>query len=60
MTRQISALKTLPTATILAAARGPMQKTVMALYKRILGDHLHARTPPGQHAEAIVGAPPHD
>jgi hypothetical protein len=27
----------------------------MARCKRILGDHLHARTLPGQRAEAAVG-----
>ena len=27
----------------------------MARYKRILGDHLHARTLPGQQAEAAIG-----
>jgi hypothetical protein len=55
MTRLIRTLKTLPTATTLAAARGPRRKTAMARCKRILGDHLHARTLPGQHAEAAVG-----
>lgn len=30
-------------------------ETAMARYKRILGDHLHARTLPGQQAEAAIG-----
>jgi hypothetical protein len=37
-----------------------MWKTAMALCKRTLGDHLHARALSSQRAEAIVGAPPHD
>jgi transposase len=30
-------------------------ETAMARYKRILGDHLHARKLPGQQAEAAIG-----
>lgn len=30
-------------------------ETAMARYQRILGDHLHARTHPGQQAEAAIG-----
>jgi hypothetical protein len=30
-------------------------KTAMSRYKRILGDHLHARKLPGQQAEAAIG-----
>src|SRR5689334_11876859 len=30
-------------------------ETAMARYKRILGDHLHARKLPGQQAEAALG-----
>ena len=32
-----------------------MAETAMARYKRILGDHLHARKLPGQQAEAAIG-----
>jgi len=32
-----------------------MAETAMARYKRILGDHLHARELPGQQAEAAIG-----
>jgi hypothetical protein len=30
-------------------------ETAMARYKRILGDHLHARKLPGQQTEAAIG-----
>ena len=30
-------------------------ETAMSRYKRILGDHLHARELPGQQAEAAIG-----
>ena len=32
-----------------------MAETAMARYKRIFGDHLHARKLPGQQAEAAIG-----
>ena len=32
-----------------------MAETAMSRYKRILGDHLHARKLPGQQAEAAIG-----
>ena len=31
------------------------EETAMARYKGILGGHLHARTPPAQQAEAMIG-----
>lgn len=35
--------------------KGSIAETAMARYKRILGDHLHARKLPGQQAETALG-----
>ena len=35
--------------------RRSMAETAMSRYKRITGDHLHARTLSGQQAEAAIG-----
>ena len=35
--------------------RRSMAETAMSRYKRILGDHLHARKLPGQQSEAAIG-----
>jgi hypothetical protein len=37
------------------AAKRSKVETAMSRYKRILGDHLHARKLTGQQAEATIG-----
>ena len=37
------------------SGRRSKAETAMARYKRILGDHLHARNLPGQQAETAIG-----